>query len=265
MTAILVVEDKIDFSPKHAQHFKKTYLTPRWAFSRVGLMVPISIWTMAAFTSLAQALKELNKDTKVVNLTGVDVRDAGFSDLAFALRKCSAVSELILCDCKLGPQAAVHLATYLKYNKTVTRLYLQHNPRLGDKGIEEISLVLKVNKFLQVLNLSGCAVTDTGAAVLAENLPHATSLKKVYLYNNNIGYIGALALAELIKEHPAALQELFMWDNPITEPGLEALRDSYESAREIMKDTGLPFLQLVTGLKNEKVAKKKAPDVKRNF
>ena len=222
---------------------------------------------MAAFTSLAHAIKELtvNKDTKVVNLTGVDVRDAGFSDLAFALRKCSAVRELILSDCKLGPQAAVHLATFLKYNKTVTRLYLQHNPGLGDKGIEEIALVLKVNKFLQVLNLSGCAVTDTGAAALAENLPHATSLKKVYLYNNNIGYIGALALAELIQEHPAALEELFMWDNPITEPGLEALRDSYESAREIMKDTGLPFLQLVTGLKNEKVAKKKAPADKRNY
>ena len=73
--------------------------------------------TMVEFTSLAQALKELTKDTKVVNLTGVDVRDAGISDLAFALRKCTSVTELILSDCKLGPQAAVHLSTFLKYNK----------------------------------------------------------------------------------------------------------------------------------------------------
>lgn len=220
---------------------------------------------MAAFNSLAQALKEVHKETATVDLTGVDIRDAGVSDLAFALRKCSNVRELILSDCKLGPKAAVHLATFLKYNKTVTRLYLQHNPGLGDKGIEEISLVLKANKSLEVLNLSGCAMTDTGAAALAGQLPNAANLKKLYLYNNEIGYTGALALAKLIRERPAALQELFMWDNPVGEDGLDALKEAYESARIVMKDTGLPFLQLVTGLKNEKVAKKKAPEVKRNF
>ena len=219
--------------------------------------------TMAAFQSLAQALKELNKDSTVVNLTGVELRDAGVSDLAFALRKCTKVKELILSDTKLGPQAAVHLSTFLKYNKTVTRLYLQHNPGLGDKGLEELAGVLQKNKSLEVLNLAGCAVTDIGAAALAEYLPNTTNLKKLYLYNNEIGYIGAMALAELIENHPALLQELFLWDNPLTDAGLEALEDAYDTTRN--PQDGIPRIQLVTGLRNEKVAKKKAPAVKRNF
>lgn len=231
---------------------------------------------MASFQSLQDALKGLqkSKDLTVCNLTGVEVRDAGVSDLLFALRKQTKITELILSNCRLGPQGAVHLATFLKYNKTVTRLYLQHNPDLGDKGIEELAAVLRFNKTLQVLNLANCGVGDIGAAALAEHFQNndACSLKKLYLYNNKVGYIGASALAEMILQsatsNKTTLEELFLWDNPLTNDGLKTLEEAYEATGK-KDDTSFSTagrMQVVTGLKNKKLSKEnKPPPPKRNF
>ena len=218
------------------------------------------------FSSLADALKELkqSKDLTKVDLTNVDVRDAGLSDLLFGLRKQPVLKELILANCGLGIPSARHLTTFLKYNKTVTRLYLQHNQRLGDEGVEELTVALQSNQTLEVLNLANCNVGDVGAAALAEN---PGSIQKLYLYNNRIQSIGSSALADMIlHQKNAALLELFVWDNPLTQAGLDCLRDAHKQRLKDAAETkGSSRLNLVVGLKNEKLAKKAAPAVKRNF
>lgn len=217
------------------------------------------------YTSLSAALKDLKerKNLTKVDLTNVDVRDAGLSDLLFVLRKQTGLRELILANCGLGVPAARHLATFLKYNKSVSRLYLQHNKRLGDEGIEELATALKSNKNVEVLNLANCNVGNVGAAALCEN---AGSIKKLYLYNNQIEAIGATAMAEMILKKTTLL-ELFAWDNPLSEKGLDALKEAHMTMCKEASDKGpfCPRLNLVVGLRNEKIAKKKAPATKRNF
>jgi hypothetical protein len=219
---------------------------------------------MSTPQTLNDALKILQSDKNltVCNVTGVELRDAGVSDLVFALRK-TKVQQLILSNCKIGIQGIVHLTTFLKYNKTLQRLYLQHNPDIGDKGIEELAKVIQQNKNLSVLNIAACNVGDVGAAAIAEILQeNKCSLQKLYLYNNKIGSLGASALAEMIPTN-SILMELFLWDNPLTDEGLDILKDAYDAAGK-GKENERRML-LMTGLKNSQVSKKKAPEVKRNY
>lgn len=187
---------------------------------------------MTSFCSLQQALTSIEEsaDLTVCDLTGVEVRDAGVSDLLFKLRK-TKIRELILANCKIGKQGAIHLGTFLKYNKTVTRLYLQHNPDLGDDGIEELVNAIHANKTLQVLNVANCGIGDIGAAALSEHI--SPQIQKLFLYDNKIGNLGASALAEMItsKEKGTCLQECYVWDNKIGDDGREALEEAYETVK----------------------------------
>jgi hypothetical protein len=63
-------------------------------------------------------------------------------------------------------------------------------------------------RYLRLLDLRGCSITEEGAAVLADVLPSCPSLREVRLGSNDIGSDGATALAHAVADQRHRVEEL---------------------------------------------------------
>ena len=62
------------------------------------------------------------------------------------------------------------------------------NP-IGDGGARYIADSIKVNSFMQSIDLSDNQIGDEGAQDIADSIKFNSSLQSIYLWNNNIGAI----------------------------------------------------------------------------
>ena len=99
----------------------------------------------------------------------------------------------------VGPRGAAALSKSLcEKHCTLTNLYLEKNPAIGDVGVEVLAEALGTNVRLEKLVLSGNDIGDKGAIALAHALRPNHSLRSLALDNNKIGLEGVGAFAELI-------------------------------------------------------------------
>jgi Ran GTPase-activating protein (RanGAP) involved in mRNA processing and transport len=103
----------------------------------------------------------------------------------------------------------------------VMRVYLKDCSNMGFESIETISLCLPRAKTLEVLCLSGCGITETGAAELAKGLARNTSLRRLNLDHNRIKDKGLLELASVLPHR--SLTALSANNNGITDASLGAV------------------------------------------
>ena len=89
-------------------------------------------------------------------------------------------SRMQLCD-----QGANAVAEFLKFNTTVTTVYLGGN-QIGDEGAKAIAESLKVNTTVTEVILGGNQIGDEGAKAIAESLKVNTTVTRVYLSGNQI-------------------------------------------------------------------------------
>jgi Leucine-rich repeat (LRR) protein len=69
---------------------------------------------------------------------------------------------------------------------SLTKLDLQGNPGMGDEAAKVISVWLQNHRTIQVLNLSGCGLTDVGIMRLVPGLLESPSLRRLCVNNNTI-------------------------------------------------------------------------------
>lgn len=96
------------------------------------------------------------------------------------------IEVLELPGCGIGPRGGSYLGTLLSSNATITRLVLDFNTDLGDKGVEELCAGLRWNSVLEVLSLQYCGLTLLGAPAVSGSVIKGSNVKDLSLRGNHI-------------------------------------------------------------------------------
>jgi hypothetical protein len=156
-------------------------------------------------------------------LTGVTLGSAGLAELAPALYRNTSIKVLNLSDNELGStESARLLRDVLRHNKTMTALDLSRNAFGQAAGaVECIADGLGSNSTLLKIDLSRCALGDDDISMLAQTL--GTTLQKVALSENYIGFTGVGVLLETMEHNSHHITDLELRDNPIGNEGASLL------------------------------------------
>jgi Ran GTPase-activating protein (RanGAP) involved in mRNA processing and transport len=168
-----------------------------------------------AIGAAAQLVASPHEHVTSFLMTSHGVGDAGAAALLRALSSsCSKLTVLNMAENAItGAGAAPEgsdvdvvaaLSTALAGLPKLTALCLNYNP-LGDAGARALVAAVGASPFskqLQALKLGGCALSNAGAQAIADvlaakQLRHLTDLD---LYHNNIGDLGARALADALQQ-----------------------------------------------------------------
>ena len=139
------------------------------------------------------------------------------------------ITKLILFRNAIATEGATALAEMLKENRTLQQLDVSGNS-IGQGGATALAEMLKENRTLQQLDVSGNSIGQGGATALAEMLKENRTLQQLDVSGNSIGQGGATALAEMLKEN-GTLQQLDVSGNSIGQGGATALA-------EMLKENG---------------------------
>lgn len=143
-------------------------------------------------------------------------------------------TSLWLHDNMLTSQSTRVLADSLRNNNILQELFLDGNSIL-DAGVYHLSLVLN-NSSLISLSLSECGITDVGAMYLAENLKTNQTLRRLWLYHNQIGDQGMQAFAEALTRYNTTLEWLDLRSNKlVTDASVCSLVLMVESNQSLKK------------------------------
>lgn len=93
-----------------------------------------------------------------------------------------------------SPYLAEIVYTLLLGNDTLQELHLEKN-ELKDHDLEQISVALKNNRSLRILNLTANNITSIGLEIISSVL-HQSNLEVLLLRSNSIGDDGAIALSK---------------------------------------------------------------------
>lgn len=193
-----------------------------------------------------QLLASNDHNLTYLDLSGNRIGVDGVHALVEALRHNTFLTHLDLSWTQLGNSDAQIFAQALQHNTCLTQLNLCHN-QIGVIGTQALAEALQHNTGLTRLNLYGNQIGDTGAQVMAEILlggiicspeapfsssegmlcvdfvpSHNTTLTELNLGENQIGNLGAIALAQTLL-HNTGLIELNLSENQIGNAGGQAL------------------------------------------
>ena len=93
-------------------------------------------------------------------------------------------------------------------------LYMGHLG-IGDSGTEQIASVLRENRDVEALRLTGNSVGDAGASSLGKALEVNTTLRGLSLNLNKVGNAGFVALTTSLTTHNRTLSVLCLNQNPV--------------------------------------------------
>ena len=136
------------------------------------------------FNKLITINKNINS---IIKLGVTSLHNRAISKL---LRNNKRITRLHLKDCYMENNDE-HICDALKTNKTLKELSIFY--------ISNISEILKVNKILVNLNLTGGGINSEGIKLISEALKINKVLKELWLDDNNIDDKDALAIGEMLK------------------------------------------------------------------
>ena len=195
---------------------------------------------------LAKMLSE-NSTVRELTLAHSGITNEGLDTLAKHLCKNSTLKTLNLAKNDVGfksesPSNFTGMAEMLAINDKLEELNLSHNP-LGCVGVTWIAEALESNKGVKHLHLENTDCGDGGAAALAKMLGINKTLEGLYpcyqryktsVPRNNIGDEGAIALADVLKEHNSSLKVLHLCQNTnITGKGLRKLTETVQKNKTL--------------------------------
>ena len=162
---------------------------------------PLGLTDQEPFRGLASVLDK-HPHLQVLRLGDTGMHTESAVELVSKLARNSVVSELDLQGNDLGHQAAEAFAKVFQERCDkgllipLRKLWLQNNPRIGERGSSPLFNSLSFAKASLVsLNMRNTGVTDDAALCLANALAFNASLQSINLSKNYITELGCMALA----------------------------------------------------------------------
>ena len=188
-----------------------------------------------------------NSNIRELSLENNGITNEGLDTLAKHLCKNSTLKTLNFAENDVGfksesPSNFTGMAEMLVVNDKLKELRLDYSP-LGSTGVTWIAEALESNKGVKHLKLKDTDCGDEGAAALAKMLGVNKTLESLCLCNlrlkeyspqNNIGDEGAIAFADVLKEHNSSLKVLHLCRNKnITGKGLRKLTETVQKNKAL--------------------------------
>ena len=115
--------------------------------------------------SIGGALK-VNETLTALILTDIDIGDAGAEIMADALVSNSSLSCLDLDSCGIGAVGLKAIVKAYEISASLTCMVIINNKNIGDAGASVVTDFLATTKSLELLNLSGCGISEQGAMAI---------------------------------------------------------------------------------------------------
>ena len=93
----------------------------------------------------------------------------------------TTLKTLVIANGSINDDGVITLVQSLKYNKSITRLYLYNNPDITSASAQSLAELLLHNNTLGALNLTGSNIDTNGVLVLVETLKTNKRLRRLYL------------------------------------------------------------------------------------
>jgi Ran GTPase-activating protein (RanGAP) involved in mRNA processing and transport len=172
-----------------------------------------------------QQLKTMLRRNTVLqelDLTGDGLGSTGLAEIASALYRNTSIQGLHVSVNGLDDLASANgLRELLRRNKTITRLFLDHNT-FGNNiaAVRSIADGLRINTTLEVLDLASCLLGEQGLSILAECLgQQKRGLVNLDLSWNHITCSGLRALVNNATATLSTLTHLYLSYNSILDEG----------------------------------------------
>ena len=140
---------------------------------------------------------------------------------------------LLIRECNISGEGAVHLAAALTNNHSLAELYIPENS-IGDIGATAFGDMVRNNTALTRLDLGICEITSEGCVQLAAGLTENTTLQRLWMSGNHVGVEGAKALSKVIEENKT-LRWLGLYDDDSLGEGVDSLLASLQNNTTLEK------------------------------
>jgi len=139
---------------------------------------------------------------KIIGLSigGNKLGDKSFSEITEAISKNIYLQKLFVHNNELGKISSAILGTVLKYDKKLKLLDVSGNP-FGDENISFMLKGLICNSSLETLMMNNMNLTNKSLRIFETTLGINTSLKKLFLERNKINYKGWRLLSEILNKN----------------------------------------------------------------
>jgi Ran GTPase-activating protein (RanGAP) involved in mRNA processing and transport len=142
-----------------------------------------------------------NTDLEELIIYGEWFGDDDAEELGAALAHNTSLKALDVCTCSFGSRGLRGIAEALKTSRVVKAMF-HGNRGIGDDGAEVLAdLLLSTLSSLTELSMEGCGVREKGARVIADALKVNRTLEVFNISNNKIGDAGVAALADALAVH----------------------------------------------------------------
>ena len=91
----------------------------------------------------------------------------------------TTLETLVITDDSINDEGVITLVQSLKYNKSITDLYLNNNPDITSASVQSLAELLLKNHTLVFLSLTGTTIDTNGALVLMESLKTNERLRRL--------------------------------------------------------------------------------------
>lgn len=191
---------------------------------------------------VASGLKDLAESGKLGNVTRLDLADNSFGDcyedLATALRVCSKLEYLDIHDCNLGDDGITAVAEALMEAKPPVSFLSISGNEIGVDGYDGAEsvgkLIASMNSTLISFNASENEMKSPGIRFIAKAF-QSTTIKEIYLNQNEFGTMGANALIAMAPRVPN-LEAIQLDENGFVEDVVEKLTSTFEDKLAEMED-----------------------------
>ena len=152
--------------------------------------------------ALGCAIERMLNDNRILELklSGCGFTNEVVSYFANGLAQNHSVRKVLLCSNQIGSAGAVSIFRSLEHNTSLEELDLTGNSKLPEGDSEAVGCaierMLSANRTLEVLNLSGCGITDSIGKCILTGLMKNTSLVKLAIGSSKLSGSFAVSLLQ---------------------------------------------------------------------
>ncbi|XP_064877322.1 NACHT, LRR and PYD domains-containing protein 12-like isoform X1 [Oncorhynchus nerka] len=184
---------------------------------------------------LVSSLSSNPSNLRELDMSNNDLKDSGVKRLSAGLGNPHCKLETLkLSGCGFTDEGCAALVSALRSNPNHLRELDLSDYHLGDSIVQHVSPGLEYSTWrLEILNLSGCKLTEASCEVLASALSSSSHLRELDLSNNDLLDSGVKLLSAGRRDSPCKLETLSLSGCKLTEASCEVLASALSSSSHL--------------------------------